>query len=352
MDTRIMLKDKLKGMKETLPPMILDDHFRLRPDMAERYNDHQKLNFKKDVAWILSFLAESVWANQPVLFEEFIAWLRTFLGSVHVPMKDVRESLELIHKRISSGCSDEECSMINNCFLPAMAQFDQKDSPLSLPAMEHDINPVAREYLGFLLKGNRNSAMELIMGLARDGMPVKNIYTNIFQPVQYEIGRLWQTNQISVAQEHYSTGATQLIMSQLYPFLFTGLRKERKMVTTCVPGELHELGARMVTDFFEMEGWDTYYLGANMPVDGVIRYIREVRPQLLAISATMTYHVSEVEGMIHKIRAANEVSSGMKILVGGYPFRLSENLWRQVGANGCAGSAQEAVMIAEKIMAA
>lgn len=352
MDTRSTLKDKLNAMKETLPPLILEDHFVLRPDMAEQYNAHQKLNFQKDVAWILSFLAESVWAGQPVLFEEFIAWLRTFLGSVNVPMKDVRESLELIHKRIADACSDEECRIMEAYFLPVIAQFDQKSSPLSIPAMEHEMDPAAGQYLEFLLKGNRNGAMQLVLDMVKTGTSIRHIYTEIFQPVQYEIGRLWQTNQISVAQEHYSTGATQLVMSQLYPYLFTGRRKERKMVTTCVPGELHELGARMVTDFFEMEGWDTFYLGANMPVDGLIRYIREVRPQLLAISATMTYHVSQVEEMIRKVRSVPEVPPQMKILVGGYPFRISDNLWQTVGANACAGSAQEAVQIAEKILAA
>ncbi len=319
-------------MKETLPPVILEDHFRLRPDMAQRYNNHQKLNFKKDVAWILSFLAESVWASQPILFEEFISWLRTFLGSLNVPMKDVRESLELIHQRITGSCSAEERRMVNDCFLPVLNQFNRNDSPLSIPAMEPDLTPSASQYLALLLKGNRNGAMELILDMVKEGTPIRDIYTSIFQPVQYEIGRLWQTNQISVAKEHYSTGATQLVMSQLYPYLFTGRKKERKMVATCVPGELHELGARMVTDFFEMEGWDTYYLGANMPIDGVIRYISEVRPQLLAISATMTYHVSEVEEMIRKIRSSEALPPQMKILVGGYPFRLSDNLWHPAQA--------------------
>ena len=42
------------------------------------------------------------------------------------------------------------------------------------------------------------------------------------------------------------------------------------MVATCIGGELHEIGIRMVADFFEMEGWDTYYLGANTPADAVV----------------------------------------------------------------------------------
>ena len=63
-----------------------------------------------------------------------------------------------------------------------------------------------------------------------------------------EVGRLWQMNRLSVAQEHYVTAATQLIMSQLYPLVFRTARRDRRIVAACVGGELHELGVRMVAD--------------------------------------------------------------------------------------------------------
>lgn len=192
--------------------------------------------------------------------------------------------------------------------------------------------------------------MEMIMKEVKGGMPVKGVYLQVFQPVQYEIGRLWQSNRISVAQEHFCTAATQLVMSQLYPLLFTGERKNRKMVMTCVPGELHEMGARMVTDFFEMDGWDTYYLGANMSIDGVVRFLVETKPLFLAISATMTFHLSQVEEMIKKIRAESLIPANLKIMVGGYPFNIAVNLWKELGADGYAPGASEALQVAGKLL--
>ncbi|MBN1924880.1 MAG: B12-binding domain-containing protein [Prolixibacteraceae bacterium] len=254
MEKNERLNKKLVAYKATLPAMILADHFKLRPDMAQKYSDHQKENFQKDVAWILSFLAEAVWAGQPVLFEEFVSWLKTFLTSVRVPMKDVAESFELIKKRISADCSPEENETIGSLLDKGVQILLSDEQNISLPAMENHLSPLAQDYLNNLLKGNRNYALSLILDRVKSGVPVKDVYIDIFQPVQYEIGRLWQTNKISVAQEHYCTGATQLVMSQLYPYLFTGEKKSKKMVTVCVPGELHEMGARMVTDFFEMNG--------------------------------------------------------------------------------------------------
>ena len=36
-----------------------------------------------------------------------------------------------------------------------------------------------------------------------NGISVKDIYLHVFQSSLYEIGRLWQENKITVAQEHY-----------------------------------------------------------------------------------------------------------------------------------------------------
>jgi len=121
---------------------------------------------------------------------------------------------------------------------------------------------------------------------------------------------------------------------------------------TCVPGELHEMGARMVTDFFEMNGWDTYYLGANMPSESVVKYILETKPQCLAISATMTFHVSAVEELIRLIRMTPGMPSDLKIMVGGYPFEVAEGLWKNVGVDGFAQSATDAIELAEKLTTA
>ncbi len=267
-------------------------------------------------------------------------------------MKDVAESFELIKSRLNQVCSKEENELVNPFLTKAINILNSEDQIISMPAMDNHLSLFAQNYLDHLLKGDRNEALSLVLDEVKSGVPVKEIYVQVFQPVQYEIGRLWQTNKISVAQEHYCTGATQLVMAQLYPYLFTGEKKSKKLVTACVPGELHEMGARMVTDFFEMQGWDTYYLGANMPIESVVHYLSEIKPQCLAISATMTFHVSAVEEMIRKIRSAPDVSPKLIILVGGYPFKIADGLWASVGADGYAPSATEAIELANKLTAA
>lgn len=80
--------------------------------------------------------------------------------------------------------------------------------------MHYDL---ALQYTQMLLQGDRHSAGKLIFDAVKSGVPIKEIYLYVFQPSQYEIGRLWQNNKISVAKEHFCTASTQFIISQLYP---------------------------------------------------------------------------------------------------------------------------------------
>ena len=118
------------------------------------------------------------------------------------------------------------------------------------------------------------------------------------------------------------------------------------MVATCVGGELHEIGARMVADFFEMDGWDTYFLGANTPMEGILRAVSERKADMLAISATIAFHIDKVSDLIAEVRRSR-LDKGTKILVGGYPFNIAPNLWKSVGADAYARDAQQALIAAE-----
>jgi methanogenic corrinoid protein MtbC1 len=212
----------------------------------------------------------------------------------------------------------------------------------------HALTALAQRYLDALLQGERHAANDMILDTVEQGTSIRNIYLYVFQPAQREVGRLWQTNQISVAQEHYITAATQLIMSQLYPRIFSSEKSGLRLVATCVGGELHEVGIRMVADFFEMEGWDTTYLGANTPTAGVLDMLADRQADVLAISATMTPHVSAVAELIASVRAS-DAGHEVRIMVGGYPFNLSPDLWRRLGADACAQDAQQAVLVANRL---
>jgi methanogenic corrinoid protein MtbC1 len=111
-----------------------------------------------------------------------------------------------------------------------------------------------------------------------------------------------------------------------------------------VGGELHELGVRMVADFLEMEGWDTYYLGASTPDKDVVAALLDRKADLLAVSVTMPYNVHLVKRLIAAVRAEPGLA-GLKIMAGGYPFAIDKDLFREVGADATASSAEEVILV-------
>ncbi len=98
-----------------------------------------------------------------------------------------------------------------------------------------------------------------------------------------------------------------------------------RLLAAWVEGELHDVGARMVADFFEMDGWDTTCLGANTPGDALIEALRARGATLVAISATLDVHVHTSAELIAAVRASPDLAH-VRIIVGGRPFQLAPAL--------------------------
>lgn len=205
----------------------------------------------------------------------------------------------------------------------------------------------AQHYIEMLLNGNRHETLQLISRLSDQGVSVKDIYLEIFQPAQYQIGQLWLKNEISVAKEHYCTAVTQQAMSILYPKIFTTERKGLTFVAACVGNELHEIGVRMVADFFEMDGWDTYYLGANTPVDGIIKTANERQADLVGLSIALPIHRSLLRSVIEQLEP--KLPPKTKIIIGGYALNQTKVDVNWFGALAYAPNAQEAIEIGNSL---
>jgi methanogenic corrinoid protein MtbC1 len=108
---------------------------------------------------------------------------------------------------------------------------------------------------------------------------------------------------------------------------------------------------RMVADHFEMAGWDTHFVGASTPVQAIVDLAAKRDADVVALSATMTYHVPEVAETIEALKA-DERTADTPIIVGGYPFNLVPDLYRQVGADGYAPDARQAIETATRMLKA
>lgn len=338
----------IREQMQALADEIVELQYELQPEIWKPYGSAGRLKSVRDTRYHLEYLVEALDAHSPELFIEYLSWVRTLFAGLHFPVSVLPNTLECTRRVLTNRLPREFLAPILEIFEKGQRSLDTTwVAASSYVAGDTPLDRMAGSYLNALLSGDRLSASQLILDAVERGTPIQDIYLQVFQRVQYDIGRLWQTNQISVAQEHYCTAATQLIISQLYPRIFTTERNGHSLVVTCVGGELHEIGARMVADFFEMAGWDTYFLGANMPTTGILSMLEQYHARLLAISATMTFHVPLVRELVAETRKSG---LNVRIIVGGYPFNVAPHLWENVGADGYAPDAKQAVLLAERWM--
>ncbi len=197
--------------------------------------------------------------------------------------------------------------------------------PKTATAKDTDLaEALCREYLQEILAGRRKTALAIIMDAYRDGYPIPGIYMDIFQEALYEIGRLWESNLISVADEHLGTAITQYVMSNLYQHLEISDVRRGKFVVTGVQGELHQVGANMVADVLDADGWDTVFLGTNAPEEEIIQTLSQHQATLFGISATMLFNIPKVIGLVEAVR--REHGNSVHIILGGSAFKTLDAL--------------------------
>lgn len=198
-------------------------------------------------------------------------------------------------------------------------------------------------FLDALRRGDRRAAFRATDEALDAGTELRALYLDVVQPAMREIGRLWQENQISVAEEHLATAITQSAMGRIFERVFTwrDVRTPR-LVAACASEERHQIGLRMLCDLLELEGWETTYLGASVPIEDLVALVQRQQPDAVALSATIAPHIPRVRDAIAAIRAL-PLPRPPLIAVGGRAFLADAKLAGLVGADITANDAGEAV---------
>lgn len=297
---------------------------------------------------LLPYVTESIKESSTVFFK-YIKWLKNLCREMEIPDSYVDISLDSLQTAFKNEFPEDQINELNKIISKGKEKLkDVIDDPRSYIKFTDPNGELALNYTNALLDGDRRAASVLIMDAVKQGIPISDIYLNVFQKSQYEVGRLWMTNKITVAKEHFCTAATQQIMGQLYPYIFSTERNGYKLVAANIGGELHEIGIRMVADFFEMDGWDTYYLGANTPIESIVSAINDNDADVVGLSIAVTFQVGFLKNIVNQIR--NNIDKNVKIIIGGLALQKVGKKWKDFNADGYAPDAQEAVDLANRLV--
>lgn len=211
----------------------------------------------------------------------------------------------------------------------------------------HEENEIQQTFLSLLLHGNSRGCLALADQSIRTADDLKHFYLDVVWPAMVRIGLLWESNHISVAEEHLATAIVGRVMAALYP-RFTQFSVSRgKVVVSAGPNEFHEVGARMVADFMEMDGWDVTYLGTNIPAPELLAILKLHKPFLVALSVATIFNLDNAHQLIQRLKEEPETKD-IKVMVGGLAFNSMPALWQDIGADGCAADANSATALSNE----
>ena len=337
--------DIIRASLDEMATVITDRHFAAHPELTQRYGAVGRQRCLEDARFHLQYLAMTIEAGNDTLFLDYIGWTKVLLVSRNVSESDLVANLTIL----ADVVEDDEARRIVRAAIDALPAMSAETASMLDPRAP--LWNVASEYLSALLGGNRRTAQQTITLALDQGASLREIYLHVFQPAQQEIGRLWQLNEITVAQEHFCTAATQQIMAQLYGRMFGSVSDGRRAVAMCVGSELHEIGLRIVTDLLELDGWQTWYLGASVPPAAAVQLCADHKADALLVSATLPPHIVSVREVVRTVRARAELDS-MRVIVGGRAFRTAPDLWRTIGADGFASSYDDCIELLDRLIPA
>ncbi|MEX1062156.1 MAG: cobalamin-dependent protein [Balneolaceae bacterium] len=340
----------LLARKHELARLITEMHFRTHSGHKKNYDIEGRIKYHEDTLHHLGHLAQSIRSGDPGMFSDYVEWSNSMLHSRKIPATELADNLEFMSRSSSQLLDKDQAKEVDDYLKKGLAVLENKVAhPATGLSEENPLLPYAKTYLSLLLEGEKERAYTLIKEVLDHGASIEDVYEYIFEATLHEIGRLWQINVITIAHEHYFSAATQLIMTRLFTYIFNAEKKTRKLVSCTISGDLHEIGIRMVSDFFEMNGWDTYYMGANMPANELVHSLYEQDADILAISVTIPSYLNKAEDLISRIRGEKNLDF-LKILVGGYTFGRIPDLWEKIGADASAANARHAVSVAKSMM--
>jgi methanogenic corrinoid protein MtbC1 len=301
-----------------------------------------------------AFMANVFFLNQFELLAKTVVWVyRTYRAhsfsydyfpvELRAWMDAVKKLLSAAHQQQILAIYQWMIDVHEDMVLIAEQSSDDADKSIS-----HGDKRKER-FLDALLNADHSETLAMALEV-NDPAGFASFLLEVIQPSMYEIGRLWEKGTISVAQEHLASSIVGRIMSQLYTMNVSVKPTRGRAVITAAPNEFHELGAWMVSDLLELDGWQIRYLGANTPLEDLLNLLEAYKPQLLALSVTMPFNLNTAKKIITAVREKESLLS-MKIMVGGGVFQSMPDIWTELGADAAAENAREAVATARRLCA-
>ena len=201
----------------------------------------------------------------------------------------------------------------------------------------------ARAFERALLAMDRVGARQTLLAAA-EGSDTLAVAESIVAPALERIGDDWEHGSVSLAQLYMAGRIAEQIVSEVLPQSRPG-DGERPQLAIAVLEDHHALGKRLVLSALRSSGYSVADYGHGVTVERLVQRCRDDKPRVLLISTLMLPAALRVREVVDRLALP---APRPLVIVGGAPFRLDPELWREVGADATGRNSAAAIVLVDR----
>jgi methanogenic corrinoid protein MtbC1 len=282
---------------------------------------------------------------------DYLSWLASVLAARAIPAEHLAQSLDWLAEFFAEHMIPADAAVVTAALTAARTRFLQAGVGSILPPVSPNPWPEAADFEAALLRGDHREAMAIVNTCLDSKRDLVQVEIHVVQPALYQIGEKWQSNEVSVAQEHMATAIAKSVMTMALLRSVPGTPVNKRVLLACVEGNNHDVGLHMVADSFQLAGWDVQFLGANMPTRALLQQVVEWKPNLIGLSVSFAQQLRAVRELI-ALLGERLGDARPPVIIGGLAVNRFAGLAGLVGAAACQADAQAAVACANELVSA
>jgi methanogenic corrinoid protein MtbC1 len=161
------------------------------------------------------------------------------------------------------------------------------------------------------------------------------------------VGKRFASSQYFIPDLVYSGEILKAVTELVKPKLTkaAGTKKLGKVVFGTVAGDIHDIGKDIVVFMLDVNGFEVYDLGVDVPVQKFVDKIKETGAPIVGLSGFLTLAFDSMKQTIEAIKSAG-LRDKVKIMIGG--GQMSEEVRKYTGADAFGKDAMAGVTLAQK----
>ena len=246
------------------------------------------------------------------------------------------EKLRLLHDLTSAGHAISQMAGLNVMALRELALTEVRGGQPTTPAASAEPGAAQRQEAAQYLERCTDAvralddrALDQIFMEAHRALSLPILLEQVIAPLLWWVGRAWRFGSLRVSQEHLMSGSVRQFLTTLRD-TYRPVEHAPALVVATLPGQQHELGALMASAVAAAEGWNVYYLGANLPIDELAHAVVLTKARAAALSIVFPRDDPRLQRDIEDLR--RYLPEGTAIYVGGHGAESFSNTLQSAGA--------------------